>query len=192
MISRKKGTGKNPKQASLRRAVSTAYYALFHLLIDEAVSKVGGGNGTASIPRQDFRTQQDEGNLRRRTENRQERWQCFARVEYRRAQFHSASRASAHGGLRQLKAVARTDVSQRADPRNRMPLLNGERSARRMQRRDFLRNYSCRNCPSSSAGCIAIILVVHTSEEQNGEEEIRIISARKASPRERALYHAYQ
>jgi uncharacterized protein (UPF0332 family) len=29
----------NPKQASLRRAVSTAYYALFHLLIDEAVSK---------------------------------------------------------------------------------------------------------------------------------------------------------
>jgi uncharacterized protein (UPF0332 family) len=29
----------DPKQASLRRAVSTAYYALFHLLIDEAVSK---------------------------------------------------------------------------------------------------------------------------------------------------------
>lgn len=26
-----------PKQASLRRAVSTAYYALFHLLIDETV-----------------------------------------------------------------------------------------------------------------------------------------------------------
>jgi uncharacterized protein (UPF0332 family) len=29
--------GENAKQASLRRAVSTAYYALFHLLIDEAV-----------------------------------------------------------------------------------------------------------------------------------------------------------
>jgi uncharacterized protein (UPF0332 family) len=28
-----------PKQASLRRAVSTAYYALFHLLIDDAVSQ---------------------------------------------------------------------------------------------------------------------------------------------------------
>lgn len=28
---------RNPKQASLRRAVSTAYYAVFHLLIDEAV-----------------------------------------------------------------------------------------------------------------------------------------------------------
>jgi uncharacterized protein (UPF0332 family) len=27
---------KNPKQASLRRAVSTAYYSLFHLLIQEA------------------------------------------------------------------------------------------------------------------------------------------------------------
>lgn len=31
----------NPKQASLRRAVSTAYYALFHLLIDDAVSNWG-------------------------------------------------------------------------------------------------------------------------------------------------------
>jgi uncharacterized protein (UPF0332 family) len=30
-----------PKQASLRRAVSTAYYALFHLLIDEAVGYWG-------------------------------------------------------------------------------------------------------------------------------------------------------
>jgi len=31
----------NPKQASLRRAVSAAYYALFHLLIDEAVGNWG-------------------------------------------------------------------------------------------------------------------------------------------------------
>jgi uncharacterized protein (UPF0332 family) len=29
--------GKNPKQSSLRRAVSTAYYALFHLLIADFV-----------------------------------------------------------------------------------------------------------------------------------------------------------
>jgi hypothetical protein len=35
----------HPKQASLRRAVSTAYYALFHFLIDEAV-------GNWSIARQ--------------------------------------------------------------------------------------------------------------------------------------------
>src|SRR5579863_4384971 len=33
--------GGEPKQASLRRAVSTAYYALFHLLIDEAVGNWG-------------------------------------------------------------------------------------------------------------------------------------------------------
>jgi uncharacterized DUF497 family protein len=42
------------------------------------------------------------------------------------------------------------------------------------------------------AGGIAILLLVHTSEEQNGEEEIRIISARKASRRERALYNSSQ
>ena len=29
--------GRNPKQSSLRRAVSTAYYALFHLLISDFV-----------------------------------------------------------------------------------------------------------------------------------------------------------
>ena len=28
---------KRPRQASLRRAVSTAYYALFHLLVSEAI-----------------------------------------------------------------------------------------------------------------------------------------------------------
>jgi hypothetical protein len=43
-----------------------------------------------------------------------------------------------------------------------------------------------------SAGGIAIVLVVHTSEEHHGEEEIRIIPARKASPRERARYHAHK
>jgi uncharacterized DUF497 family protein len=41
------------------------------------------------------------------------------------------------------------------------------------------------------AGGIALLLVVHTSEEQHGEEEIRIISARKASRRERALYESH-
>lgn len=30
--------GKSPKQSSLRRAVSTAYYALFHLLVADFVS----------------------------------------------------------------------------------------------------------------------------------------------------------
>lgn len=36
------------------------------------------------------------------------------------------------------------------------------------------------------------LLVVHTREEQDDEEEIRIISARKANPRERALYDPAQ
>src|SRR5258708_2999462 len=34
--------GVNPTQASLRRAVSTAYYALFHLLIEDAASHWSG------------------------------------------------------------------------------------------------------------------------------------------------------
>ena len=42
------------------------------------------------------------------------------------------------------------------------------------------------------AGGITVLLVVHTSEEEHGEEEIRIISARKASARERALYNPHQ
>jgi len=33
-----------PRQASLRRAVSTAYYALFHLLVDAAVRRVCGSD----------------------------------------------------------------------------------------------------------------------------------------------------
>jgi uncharacterized DUF497 family protein len=38
------------------------------------------------------------------------------------------------------------------------------------------------------AGGIALLLVVHTIEEEHDEETIRIISAREASSRERALY----
>jgi len=34
--------GGNPSQASLRRAVSTAYYALFHLLIEDAAQRWQG------------------------------------------------------------------------------------------------------------------------------------------------------
>jgi uncharacterized DUF497 family protein len=38
------------------------------------------------------------------------------------------------------------------------------------------------------AGGIALLLIVHTIEEEHDEEKIRIISAREASSRERALY----
>jgi hypothetical protein len=40
---------RNPKQASLRRAVSTAYYALFHLLISEAVANWSRTNLRAAL-----------------------------------------------------------------------------------------------------------------------------------------------
>jgi len=39
-------------------------------------------------------------------------------------------------------------------------------------------------------GGITLLLVVHTSEEENGEEKVRIISARKANGGERALYQS--
>ncbi|HLN03323.1 MAG TPA: hypothetical protein VK335_28785 [Bryobacteraceae bacterium] len=42
---------RNPKQASLRRAVSTAYYALFHLLISEAVANWSRTNLRAALGR---------------------------------------------------------------------------------------------------------------------------------------------
>jgi hypothetical protein len=51
---------KNPKQASLRRAVSTAYYALFHLLIDEAV-----GNWSVARQRSLLARTFDHGPMRR-------------------------------------------------------------------------------------------------------------------------------
>jgi hypothetical protein len=38
------------------------------------------------------------------------------------------------------------------------------------------------------AGGIMILLVVHTYREPSGEEVLRIISARKATPRERTVY----
>jgi hypothetical protein len=49
-----------PKQASLRRAVSTAYYALFHLLIDEAV-----GNWTVVRQRSILARTFDHGKMKK-------------------------------------------------------------------------------------------------------------------------------
>ena len=42
---------RRPKQASLRRAVSSAYYALFHLLISEAVSNWREGSSRMFLTR---------------------------------------------------------------------------------------------------------------------------------------------
>jgi uncharacterized DUF497 family protein len=38
------------------------------------------------------------------------------------------------------------------------------------------------------AARVVVLLVVHTVREEGGEETIRIISARKATPRERKVY----
>ena len=40
---------KRPKQASLRRAVSSAYYAVFHLLVDESTRLLVSGKGRAPL-----------------------------------------------------------------------------------------------------------------------------------------------
>ena len=40
---------KRPSQASLRRAVSASYYALFHLLVDEATRLMFSGHGRAPL-----------------------------------------------------------------------------------------------------------------------------------------------
>ena len=41
-------------------------------------------------------------------------------------------------------------------------------------------------------GGVVVLLVAHTYEEEDGEEVIRIISARKATPRERMIYEQAQ
>jgi uncharacterized DUF497 family protein len=38
------------------------------------------------------------------------------------------------------------------------------------------------------AGVVAVLLVAHADSEQTGEEVVRIISARKATPHERKIY----
>lgn len=43
---------RRPKQASLRRAVSAAYYALFHLLVDSASRVVVSGQGQEVLRQQ--------------------------------------------------------------------------------------------------------------------------------------------
>jgi hypothetical protein len=43
---------RRPKQASLRRAASASYYALFHLLIDDAAGFVAGGAGRGRLRQQ--------------------------------------------------------------------------------------------------------------------------------------------
>jgi hypothetical protein len=43
---------RRPKQANLRRSVSTTYYALFHLLAEDAAAVVAGGGAARAFHRQ--------------------------------------------------------------------------------------------------------------------------------------------
>jgi len=52
---------KHPKQASLRRAISSAYYAVFHLLLDEATRLMIPNNQLRPLARRAF----DHGEMRR-------------------------------------------------------------------------------------------------------------------------------
>ena len=57
---------RRPKQASLRRAISAAYYALFHFLIDEATSYfVSGRAAQRSAQRKTLARAFDHGQMRR-------------------------------------------------------------------------------------------------------------------------------
>lgn len=83
---------RNPKQDSLRRAVSTAYYALFHLLISEAVANWNRVNLRTALSRA-F----DHSIMRaasKRIQNAQQ----------------SASTGNDRGVVADLKAVAKTFV----------------------------------------------------------------------------------
>lgn len=53
-----------PRQASLRRAVSATYYALFHLLVDEAVVRFVKGSGASAL-RHLLRRAFDHGEMKR-------------------------------------------------------------------------------------------------------------------------------
>ena len=89
---------KRPKQASLRRAISTAYYALFHLLISEAVLN--------------WRRAEDRGGLARMFEHTHMRSICAGKRDELNKEFKQrAGRPSQEEAVkRNLHRVANTFV----------------------------------------------------------------------------------
>lgn len=93
----------NPTQARLRRAVSTAYYALFHLLIDEAVSK-----WPIERHRNILARTFNHGAMKKACEEivkKERRGDVPPGARARRRNFHPITAASPHGRLRQLQTV---------------------------------------------------------------------------------------
>lgn len=57
-----------------------------------------------------------------------------------------------------------------------------------ISRRDSTEQTEERWLTLGTVGDLIVLLVVHLSYEENGEEVIRMVSARKATPRERRIY----
>lgn len=55
---------RRPSQASLRRGISASYYALFHLLVNEAVTRMIAGKGRDAL-RNCLRRAFDHGNMKK-------------------------------------------------------------------------------------------------------------------------------
>src|SRR5580704_16915580 len=92
----------NPTQARLRRAVSTAYYALFHLLIGRAVSK-----WPIERHRNILARTLNHGQMKRTCEEvlKKEKRGDVPSTCAGRGSLHPATAASPHGRLRQFQAM---------------------------------------------------------------------------------------
>ena len=93
---------RRPKQASLRRAVSTAYYAIFHLLIGETVLN--------------WKRPSERDTLARMFEHKKMRDACIQKRDELNAYFNSNPRAgSSMTAARHLLIVAETFVKRQQD-----------------------------------------------------------------------------
>jgi hypothetical protein len=115
-----------PKQASLRRAVSTAYYALFHLLVGEAVSNWKRPDQRAKLART-F----DHGPMRKASQQFANR-KIAGPVPHAAA--HVRSVASAFDELQELRHLADYDESEKWTRAPALDVVNLARTAFRAWR----------------------------------------------------------
>src|SRR6266849_8303189 len=97
---------KRPKQASLRRAISTAYYALFHLLISEAILS--------------WKRVEDRDDLARMFEHTNMKTVCANRRDELNGEFKKTKKtpSPAHEVKKHLHLVAETFVQMRQQREN--------------------------------------------------------------------------
>ena len=132
-----------PMQASLRRAVSTAYYAVFfHLLVDEAVSGWAVEHASAANWRERSTTWKDEGHLRRRPQECEKRWQACARTGRGCAEDFIRLQEQRHkADYDNSKNWSRDEATRSSWDLRPMLLMLGRRSARRMRRIGLLARF---------------------------------------------------